>query len=101
MRLMRYFFCVVLIALSGDVAAGQGMQARDDNPVFKPIPINVAEAIIEPFWSPGLSGFDQWTVSPGRDWGLSIKQNWSAVDFEWASKPANGPALRMYRDFNV
>jgi hypothetical protein len=101
MRLMRCFLYVVLIALSGDVAAGQGLQPREDNAVFKPIPINVAEAIIEPFWSPGLSGFDQWTVSPGRDWGLSIKQNWSAVDFEWASKPVKVPALRMYRDFNV
>ena len=101
MRLMRLFVYVVLIELSVDVVAGQMPKLRDDKPVFKPIPINVAEAIIEPFWAPGLSGFDQWTVSPGRDCGLSIQQNWDTVFFEWVTKPANGPALRMYRDFNV
>jgi len=68
---------------------------------YRPVPINMAEAIIEPFWSPGLSGFDQWTVRPGLGHGLRIKQNWSAVDFEWASKPVQGPALHMSRDFNI
>jgi len=101
MRIVRSFFYVVLIGLSVDGLAGQALKLREDNPVYKPIPINVAEAIIEPFWSPGLSGFNQWTVSPGHSWGLSIRQDWSAVNFEWASKPAKGPALRMYRDFNI
>ncbi|MBN2313055.1 MAG: heparinase II/III family protein [Sedimentisphaerales bacterium] len=95
MHLMRIFASVVLLELSVSIVAGQG------EPVFMPIPINVAEAIIEPFWAPGLSGFDQWTVSPGDDWGLHIQQNWDAVAFEWASKPTRGPALRMVRDFNV
>jgi hypothetical protein len=101
MRLAISFFYVVLIGFSVDGFAGQALKLHEDNPVYKPIPINVAEAIIEPFWAPGLSGFDQWTVSPGHDWGLSIKQNWNAVVFEWASKPTKGPALRMYRNFNV
>jgi len=95
MRMVRIFLYVVFLELSAGVGVGQG------DPVFKPIPINVAEAIIEPFWAPGLSGFDQWTVSPGDDWGLQVRQNWAAVAFEWASKPTQGPALRMVRDFNV
>jgi hypothetical protein len=98
---LRYIFYVVLIGLSIDAFAGQAQKNNKDNPVYKPIPINTAEAIVEPFWAPGLSGFDQWTISPGHDWGLEVKQNWAAVDFEWVSKPAKGPVLRMYRDFNV
>ncbi len=69
--------------------------------LLKPVPINVAEAIIEPFWTPELSGFPKWRVEPGADHGLRIRQNWSAVDFEWASRPQAGPALRMSRDFRV
>jgi Heparinase II/III-like protein len=69
--------------------------------LLKPVPINVAEAIIEPFWIPELSGFRKWKVDPGADHGLRIIQNWAAVDFEWASKPAHGPALRLSRDIHV
>jgi hypothetical protein len=101
MRLVRYIFYVVLIGLSVVGFAGQAQNKHSYNPAYKPIPINIAEAIIEPFWIPGLSGLDQWTIRPGHDWGLRIKQNWDAVVFEWASKPENGPALQMYRDFNV
>jgi len=68
---------------------------------FKPVPISVAEAIIEPFWTPELSGFAKWRVEDGTSHGLRVQQNWSAVDFEWASKPQAGPALRMTRDFGV
>lgn len=67
----------------------------------KPVPINMAEAIIEPFWIPELSGLPKWKIDPGADHGLQIRQNWSAVDFEWASKPKAVPALRMSRDFHV
>ena len=69
--------------------------------LLRPVPINIAEAIVEPFWVPELSGFEKWKVDSGSDHGLRIKQNWSAVDFEWASKPKAGPALRMSRDFHV
>lgn len=67
----------------------------------KGVPINMAEAIIEPFWAPELSGLPKWQIDPGAGHGLRIRQNWSAVDFEWASKPPAGPALRMSRDFHV
>jgi hypothetical protein len=77
--------------------------AQSENPpaLLKPVPINVAEAIIEPFWTPELSGLAKWRIEPGAGHGLRIRQNWSAVDFEWASKPQTGPALRMTRDFAV
>ncbi|MEN6577283.1 MAG: heparinase II/III family protein [Phycisphaerales bacterium] len=87
-------WCMFIV---GSVFAQSGNTAA----LLRPVPINVAEAIIEPFWTPDLSGFAKWRVEPGTDHGLRIRQNWSAVDFEWASKPRTGPALRMTRDFSV
>lgn len=69
--------------------------------LLRPVPINMAEAIIEPFWTPELSGLRKWKIDPGHEHGLRVRQNWSAVDFEWASTPQDGPALRMSRDFHV
>lgn len=74
--------------------------AADDAPVA-PVAYNEAEAIIEPFWTTELSGFEHWTVDQGDAHGLAIRQNWAAVDYEWASRPESGPALRMSRRFNV
>jgi hypothetical protein len=83
------------------VAVGASARSESFPALLRPVPINVAEAIIEPFWTPELSGFAKWRVEPGAGHGLRIRQNWSAVDFEWASKPQTGPALRMTRDFGV
>ena len=95
-RRWRFLPAVLLYSLfSGDVWAAEAPTLR------KPVPINMAEAIIEPFWVPELSGFSKWHVDSERAHGLQIRQNWAAVDFEWASKPESGPALRMRRDFHV
>lgn len=64
-------------------------------------PINMAEAIIEPFWDPQLSGFKHWHVDPGEKYGLTIGQDWSKLRFQWNSRPAAGPALRMTRHFDI
>ncbi len=101
MRFRTYIIYAILIGFGVDGQAGQTVKPQQKNTIYKPVPINVAEAIIEPFWSPGLSGLNQWTVNSGDGYGLRIKQNWDVVYFEWASKPAQGPALRMYRDFNI
>ncbi len=89
------------LALCCWTALSASAWAADAPAPRRPVPINMAEAIIEPFWVPELSGFGKWTVDSGTGHGLRIRQNWSAVDFEWASKPAAGPALRMSRDFHV
>ncbi len=68
---------------------------------MKPTPINLAEAIFEPFWDPQLSGLRHWIVEPGPGHGLKVAQNWCWVNFEWARKPATGPALRMWRRFDL
>ncbi len=53
-----------------------------------PTPINCAEAIIEPFWDPQLSGLPEWIIEPGPEHGLQVRQNWCWAEFEWARKPA-------------
>lgn len=95
--LLRSQFCLTLCCW---VVATASVCADAPAPL-KPVPINMAEAIIEPFWVPQLSGFRKWKVDSGAGHGLRIRQNWSAVDFEWASKPRTGPALRLSRDFHV
>ena len=64
-------------------------------------PINMAEAIFEPFWDPQLSGLAEWRVARGAAHGLRVFQNWCFVQFEWARRPVDGPALSMTRDFDL
>lgn len=64
-------------------------------------PINVAEALIDPFHETGLSCFDEWKVKKGAGSGLDIKQTWCNVSFEWIKKSAQGPQFEMARDFNL
>jgi hypothetical protein len=63
--------------------------------IMIPTPINVAEAILEPFWDPQVSGLDNWKIQKGTRHGLSIKQDWCWVTFGWMRRPTNGPALSM------
>lgn len=93
--------CRLSLSLCLCVLLATVARAEEAPALRKPVPINMAEAIIEPFWIPELSGLGKWTVDPGTAHGLRITQNWSAVDFEWAAKPEAGPALRMRRDVHV
>jgi hypothetical protein len=63
-------------------------------------PINMAEAIIEPFWDPAISGLNAWAVEDGADHGLRVWQNWCWVNVEWARRP-DRLALRMSRAAEV
>ncbi len=64
-------------------------------------PINMAEAIIDPFWDGQLSGLRQWKVRPGDSHGMRVWQNWCWVNFEWARRPVSGPALAMSRVYDI
>ncbi|MEI6518935.1 MAG: hypothetical protein WCO98_02655 [bacterium] len=68
---------------------------------MKIIPINEAEAVIDPLWDPALSELKQWIVEPGVSHGLSVRQNWCWSEFEWARRPIKGPALRMSRECGI
>lgn len=70
-------------------------------PPIRVVPINEAEAILDPLWDPQQSGFSDWHVEPGDGHGLRVWQNWCWVGFEWASRPPIGPALRMSRHYGV
>lgn len=65
------------------------------------VPINEAEAIIDPFWDSALSEIALWTIESGNDHGLVVRQNWCWVEFEWARRPESGLALRMQRDCDI
>ena len=47
------------------------------------IPINVAEAVIEPFWDPLISGFDSWALETNPDGSVSVEQGWCFLQFAW------------------
>ncbi len=92
----RFGFLTLLIL--GMLTALPGAAAPD---VVFPVPINVAEAVIEPFWDGALSGLPHWRIDDGSGHGLKVSQGWCNADFEWADKPASGSALRMTRTVRV
>ena len=50
----------------GALAAGRAVPPG----LMRPTPINMAEAVIEPFWDPALSGLKEWRIAPGTAHGL-------------------------------
>ena len=65
------------------------------------IPINEAEAILDPLWDPAQSELNQWTIESGSSHGLVVSQRWDKVGYDWARRPDKGPALRMSRRCEV
>ncbi|HPO17471.1 MAG TPA: heparinase II/III family protein [Candidatus Hydrogenedentes bacterium] len=103
MKPQTFIHCFLLasLILGFSLNTALAQEKNPSRPTTFPIPLNVAEAILDPFWSTEISTFPQWTVDSGKDHGLIIKQNWSAVDYEWESAPKKGPALRLHRTFQV
>jgi hypothetical protein len=68
---------------------------------MRPIPINSAEAIFEPFFEPSLSEFNQWqTETPGVT-GLKFTPGWSFVTFNWEQPAPDGLVLRVQRRYEA
>jgi hypothetical protein len=65
------------------------------------IPINEAEAILDPLWDTAQSELNQWTIESGASHGLAVRQSWDKVVYEWVRRPDKGPALRMSRRCEV
>ncbi len=76
------FVCAIAAAQG---AAGQQPPAPPEAAVLVPTPINEAEAIIEPFWEPVLSGLKHWSIRDGLRYGLEVKQTWASVEFYWSA----------------
>lgn len=101
MRLLSPFRVFYVLFVFFVLCFAAAMSVRADESLLSPIPFNAAEAIIEPFWDPAISGFPKWEVEDGSGHGLHVFQNWAAVDYQWEKEPLAGPALRMRRIFNV
>jgi hypothetical protein len=91
----------VIGLLSGPAASQQAVSSPVSPTLLRPTPINEAEAILEPFWEPVLSGLKNWVIRDGASHGLQVKQTWASVEFYWSSRPVQGPALSMTRKFGA
>lgn len=66
------------------------------------IPINMAEAIIDPFWDQALSGFGyHWKKALPDGHGVKLDQAWDSVRFSWVSRPADGQVFSISRELDV
>ena len=92
---------IIIITLLTWPNPGRGEAPKYGRSSVHVIPVNAAEAIIEPFWDPGLSGLAEWDVQDGSSFGLKVWQNWAWAAFEWQHKPTKNPALSMSREFNI
>lgn len=71
---------------------------------MKPIHINAAESIIEPFWDPEISTLDQWTIKKEKAERIFVEQTWCMVSFKWTEASKNSKALsfsRKYKNLSV
>lgn len=95
---------ILLIFLFALIALGQkNIDKTPDNyrSSVHIIPINVSEAVIEPFFDPTLCGIKEWNIIDGSKHGLKIFQAWSYLGVEWARRPNDGIVFSMSRDYSL
>jgi hypothetical protein len=100
---MRYSLLLLFSLLVSVAYAGPEQDIVPDNyrTDVRVTPINSAEAILEPFWDPTLSGLSEWQVKTDSVSGLRVWQNWCWAAFEWLRQPEQSPALEMSRPMGV
>ncbi len=67
----------------------------------RPIAIDDAEAIFEPFWDPDLSPLARWAVAPAPASNARVAQFWCWVTTEWDRAQPGVPVLTMQRNMSV
>jgi hypothetical protein len=77
------------------------VQAQEAAPISTITPINVAEAIIEPFWDPQISELDKWKLTASPANGVKVEKGWSNAEISWASAPTTGPVVTLERKLDV
>ena len=65
------------------------------------MPINDAEAVIEPFWDPALSDLDCYQFCPRPGTGAHCTQGWCWVELSWQSATPGAAIFRMTRDVDI
>lgn len=64
---------------------------------MEPIPINVAESIIEVFWDPQLRSFADWQYKPNTGGNVSVNEGWCFLQFSWEKLAENENVFTMSR----
>ncbi len=89
------------LLLAAGMASVSAAPSVTETPARTAVPINAAEAVLEPFWDPQLSGLGEWRIADGALFGLKVTQGWSWVDVAWARRPAAGPVLKLSRRLDL
>ncbi len=65
--------------------------------ILEPVPINEAEAIIEPFWlwGDGYPRRQRWVFEAGEGTGAELVANWATLNFSWMRPTPCGPVFRL------
>ncbi len=66
---------------------------------MRPIHINSAESIFEPFWDPDISGLGDWTFKKESALKSSIEQTWCTVLFKWKEGVVSEYAFTIKREY--
>lgn len=66
---------------------------------IRPIPINAAEAIFEPFWNPLISSLSQWRQEADAGTGGSVGTFWFGALMQW-TQGRGGVVARMSRELD-
>jgi hypothetical protein len=66
---------------------------------MRPISINSAEAVFEPFFEHQLSEIAQWTFEAPGATGVSQVRGWAFIIFQWTMPAPDGLVQRMHRTY--
>jgi hypothetical protein len=75
--------------------------AQTAAPISTVTPINVAEAVIEPFWDPVLSRLEEWQVTASTANGVKAEKGWANAEISWASAPTDAPVIALERNLDL
>ncbi len=66
---------------------------------MKVTPINIAEAVIEPFWNSDLYSLDSFNITADDALGFRIYPGWCSLPYEWAGRAPDGHIFTMEKDY--
>ncbi|MCK5811627.1 MAG: heparinase II/III family protein [Clostridiales bacterium] len=67
---------------------------------MKPVHINIAESIFEPFWDPELSGLNDWVITNKNASTVLLEQTWSTAHFIFKENELTKYAFTMSNEYD-
>lgn len=67
---------------------------------MKPVHINIAESIFEPFWDPEISELNEWVANKMHAQRIMVEQTWCMASFKWFECSHGEPAFCLSREYN-